>query len=753
LPTLTNCIFWANSDAGGMDESAQIFVSGSPPIVTFSCIQDNDPNDANIPFGGTANGNIDDDPAFRNPSAGNFRLAGSSPCIDAADSTPPTLPDAEDVDQDFNVAELTPDLDKRTRAVDEVAIPNTGAGTPDFLDMGAFETQQLSRFVEAAAQPGGDGKSWATAYQFLQDALSDAAADPTIAEIRVAGGEYQPDAGAGQTPGDRSATFQLVSAVVVRGGFGGLGASPADPDARNLITFETTLSGDLANDDIGSVLELSSIASRADNTYHVVTGNGSDATAILDGFTIRGGNADADPGLPDGWGGGMLNFAANVTTSPTVLNCKFTDNRAFIGGGMMNQVGDPRVINCRFLGNAAVNFAGGLCNDHGGSQEIVNCLFKGNLSSGGGAVVNAGNSPKLINCTISGNTATGPLGRGGGIWNVEGAVVTITNCIVWGNADDQGPVLPAQIDFPGTVGATLNVTFSCIQDDASGDGNIPFGGASNNNIDLDPQFADADLRVLSGSPCIDAGNDAAVPPDSNDVDGDGDVIERTPDLDGKERVIDGDAMGLAVVDIGAYEFDCLPPSVIAANSIKLHGSDTGPGVEPLNSGPSGAPWRGIASGQSECRVIGGEVELEFVFDEQAYSDDGNSFVASDFIVENGTVTLVTVAIDRKKVTIRCNGVADGQCIDVSFVAQDVYANSIGLQFDWPILLGDANGDGVVDAVDQSVIAAEDTETVTSENFRCDLDQNGLVESNAQGSHLDLDFVTVTDPLTSANCGN
>jgi len=59
---LTNCIFWGNTDSTGSGESAQI--GGATPYVTFSCIQDDDPDDAYIPFGGDANDNIDDNPMF-----------------------------------------------------------------------------------------------------------------------------------------------------------------------------------------------------------------------------------------------------------------------------------------------------------------------------------------------------------------------------------------------------------------------------------------------------------------------------------------------------------------------------------------------------------------------------------------------------------------------------------------------------------------------------------------------------------------
>ena len=148
LPTLTNCIFWANSDPGGTDQSAQIFLSsGDQPNVTFSCIQGNDPVTGGIPFcdpncGGTNNGNINDDPAFKDPLAGNYRLQVCSPCIDAANSDPAPADD-QDVDGDSDDMELTPDLDKRVRAVDEIATPDTGNGANmlTFLDMGAFERQ------------------------------------------------------------------------------------------------------------------------------------------------------------------------------------------------------------------------------------------------------------------------------------------------------------------------------------------------------------------------------------------------------------------------------------------------------------------------------------------------------------------------------------------------------------------------------------------------------------------------------------
>jgi hypothetical protein len=69
-----------------------------------------------------------------------------------------------------------------------------------------------------------------------------------------------------------------------------------------------------------------------------------------------------------------------------------------------------------------------------------------------------------------------------------------------------------------------------------------------------------DLRLQFGSPCIDAGDNGAVPGDILDMDNDGDVTEPLPyDLAGLPRFVDhpfvpDTGMGLPpVVDMGAYE--------------------------------------------------------------------------------------------------------------------------------------------------------------------------------------------------------
>jgi hypothetical protein len=94
---------------------------------------------------------------------------------------------------------------------------------------------------------------------------------------------------------------------------------------------ETILSGDVGTE-----------GNDTDNSYHVFyhpLGTALDNTAILDGFTITGGNADGD--YPHERGGGMYNDAS----SPTLTNCTFAGNSAGgrygYGGGMYNHASSP----------------------------------------------------------------------------------------------------------------------------------------------------------------------------------------------------------------------------------------------------------------------------------------------------------------------------------------------------------------------------------------------------------------------------
>jgi hypothetical protein len=194
--------------------------------------------------------------------------------------------------------------------------------------------------VDANAVGANDGSSWTDAYNYLQDALGDANASTKPVQIRVAQGVYKPDrnTAAPNGTGNREATFQLISGVTLKGGYAGFGHP--DPNACDAEVYKTTLSGDLeSNDDVNDIdvldpYDLLNGPSRAENSYHVSNGSRTDATAIMDGLIITGGNANfmkIPPG-PHDKGGGMYNDSG----SPTLIHCTFSNNGAYYGGAMYN---------------------------------------------------------------------------------------------------------------------------------------------------------------------------------------------------------------------------------------------------------------------------------------------------------------------------------------------------------------------------------------------------------------------------------
>jgi hypothetical protein len=452
-------------------------------------------------------------------------------------------------------------------------------------------------YVDDDAAPGGDGVTWDTAYRYLQDALYEAVDAASITEIRVAQGTYRPDQdeGGNVTPGNRQASFYLVDGVALRGGYAGV--LEPDPDMRDIALFETILSGDLP----GPIYH---------DSYHVVRAASVDELAVLDGFTITGGRAWGSCCVNDR-GGGMYLSSSNVTvvactieankasnvagglwlsySSATFIDCAFEENTVYpgnsgaaiqnvfgsdltlircllrdntlgaytTGGGAIFSGGfsGPAItvaIDCVFTGNDG-SAGGAILNN--GYGTFVNCLFMGNSALGdgygnftgkGGAIANIGQAT-VVNCTIFGNSAQlsgGGLYTGGGSSNsVLDNLMVAANCIVWANTAGCGGEEAEVVMGPE---AALEIDYSCVQDLTG-----QYGGAGNIGDDpgfVDPDWPGLDFRLSPGSPCIDAGDNTAVP------------AGITTDLDGKPRFVgdpltpDTGAGDCPSVDMGTYEF-------------------------------------------------------------------------------------------------------------------------------------------------------------------------------------------------------
>ena len=403
----------------------------------------------------------------------------------------------------------------------------------------------------------GNGSAWNNAYGSLQSAITAAQAGD---EIWVAAGTYKPTTGT-----DRTASFTLKNNVAIYGGFAG---TETARNQRNIASNATILSGEIG------------VAGIADNSYHVVTGSSTNNTAILDGFTITKGNANGTTGN-QGTGGGM--YVNNG--SPTVRNTVFVDNNATSGGGLYNEQGSnpflsdvrfefntatdgaaiynrlssPFITNATFRLNTAVNNGGALYNASSSSPTVTNAVFTRNTATtaDGGAVYNISSLPNFTNTDFSGNVA----GRGGAISN-NSSTLGLSNSIIYGNQDRRGTG-PEIFNNGGTI----NTNNSIIK------------GGVFNGTDVDPKFVNAsgdDLRLLAGSPAIDAGNSASLPTDRQDIDSDGNTTEATPlDLARNPRIAGSS------VDIGAFEGATTPPTA-TKRIIYVNAAATG--------GNSGTSW-------------------------------------------------------------------------------------------------------------------------------------------------------------------
>ena len=272
-------------------------------------------------------------------------------------------------------------------------------------------------YVDADATSGAnDGSSWADAYTDLQSALEGIGSGQ---QVWVAAGTYMPT---WQSDGGdpRSATFQMVNGVAIYGGFAG---GEALLEERDWAANPTILSGDIGT-----------AGDPADNSYHVFyhpSGTDLDGSAILDGFTIAGGNASGD-GSPNNTGGGMF----NSTSSPAVSNCRFEGNSATAGGGGManESSSSPTLSNCTFYDNSAP-WGGGMSNWLDSSPTLNDCSFSGNSAGSGGGMRNRSySSPTLTNCTFEGNSAD----VGGGMYNLQDSSPTLTGCAFSGNSAISG---------------------------------------------------------------------------------------------------------------------------------------------------------------------------------------------------------------------------------------------------------------------------------------------------------------------------
>ncbi|MEO0042586.1 MAG: hypothetical protein RL329_2034 [Bacteroidota bacterium] len=148
-------------------------------------------------------------------------------------------------------------------------------------------------------------------------------------------------------------------------------------------------------------------------------------STILDGFTIRGGNANGNSdflGISQGnlQGAGVFQQGGNGYF--TLSNCVVKENKAVDnGGGMYSRFAKTKIQDCQLTKQSSTR--GGVFN-RDGIAEITNCSFTENDAAQGGAVMDVNQTSVYTDCTFTRNTATGSAI--GGAASFVNSTITVT---------------------------------------------------------------------------------------------------------------------------------------------------------------------------------------------------------------------------------------------------------------------------------------------------------------------------------------
>ena len=479
-------------------------------------------------------------------------------------------------------------------------------------------------YANTALTEPGDGASWETAYNSLQAAVD---------AVAVTGGEVW--AAKGSYTSTNEPVLAMQPGVFLYGGFAGVEVSREQRDwAANatVIDGEKTRrcvagADDAALDGFTVTNGYDIYSSRGgggmynDNasptvSHCVFTGNSAERGGGVYSFISYGSFVDCVfrlnnsilPSSSDFYIGGGMYINGG---SPKITGCLFEENNATLGGALCNAGATPSISKCQFKRNTTqysmyssiLGGGGAICNIQA-SPVITDCLFKENRDrsqssvNGGGAILNCwdtSGSPyppfptaitvhnciflrnssskngdaicniqnplNVVNCTFADNGSVYGEAIYNGYYSSAFAVTakpTISNSVVKGTSGTTGPQI-IDVCTSGSL-CSLAVTYSCV-----------YGGyAGTGNIDADPQFANpdyGDLRLSAGSPCIDAGTAEDAPP---------------VDFLGIPR-----PQG-AGFDMGAYEYDAMPPNAPVVSGPDSITNDPRPSFNWVSSDTTGA---------------------------------------------------------------------------------------------------------------------------------------------------------------------
>ncbi|RKY12649.1 MAG: hypothetical protein DRP82_06490, partial [Planctomycetota bacterium] len=493
--TLNNSILWGDTATNG---GSEIFVydSGSSCTLNYCCVDDTG-------YGGqagsiTENNCIHSDPKFACAEAGVPRLKHDSPCIDAGDDTlvPPNL---------------QTDILGYRRIVDG---NNDGTAT---VDIGACEVQGIIYVDGVSGDDANSGADWSSALKTIGAGLS-AADDGWI--VAVADATYN----------ETDLNFNGKKIYLEGVGYHTAGAQPVI-DCQQAGRAFYFGSGETKYSVVDNFVIQNG---RVTNTYGGAVVCENDSSPVITNCVFKSNEAMDTDGTYAGENGGAIYCDSSVLS---VINCTFSGNSAsWNGGAIYCNSSTLSIINCTFS-DSTVDWYGGAIYCDSSTLSITNCIFCGNSATdNGGAVYCLSSTLSITNCTFNGNSVKG---KGGAIYCYSSSL-KLNNCILWGDSASSGSEIYAR-----DSGSSCRLNYCCVDNSAGAYGGNGTINESSNCIHSDPQFVDAaggDYHLKDTSPCIDAGDNSLVP---SGVD---------KDLDGNQRIVDGNNDGTSIVDIGAYEY-------------------------------------------------------------------------------------------------------------------------------------------------------------------------------------------------------
>lgn len=299
-----------------------------------------------------------------------------------------------------------------------------------------------------------------------------------------------------------------------------------------------------------------------DRIFWVHPNTGGTVDARISGLTLQNGQTAAE-------GGAILNWG-----SLTLADVVIRDSSAGMGGGVANQFGELTVLTSTLSDNSGSNGGGGIYNE--ATLAIDASTIRGNEASFGGGLANArsdvqpspSGSATITNSTISANSSG--IGTGGSLtltnvtiaYNSEFGLevrpfgsATFVNTIFAYNQEEhlrlEGGSYYTGSDCDGgpgfySLGHNMDTDGSC---GLSGPGDLSntwaglmapgdYGGPTETIALFQLYCYDNSDVCDAASPAIDAGDNTKCP---------------TTDQRGMPRPVDGNADGVAVCDIGAFE--------------------------------------------------------------------------------------------------------------------------------------------------------------------------------------------------------